>query len=716
MSEEEFIPLVSQLETDKPNESQNKQKHKKSKYDDGLDHQKLFVRQIPLDATSEELSDYFAQFAPVKGAVVVKDGESNSRGFGFVTFDLDEDTQAALEKSRKQKFKNRVLIVDLAKRRNRNGEGERAPVVSKEEVEKRRARLIIRNLPWSIRQPEQLKQIFQKYGAVTDVIIPRKNGGRMSGFAFVTMKKLSTAQKAIKQSEGLKIDGREVAVDFAVEKSKWEKIQQDELDDKEELSLSGDLLSEDENEDEASEDEDEDEDEEDSGLEDEEMEEASDLEEDFESRPNKNKQENYSIFVRNIPYDATDESLKEHFEQFGAVKYALPVTDRETGLAKGTAFVAFYNESTYNDVLENAPEQLATSVLIADDVSPLYVYEGRVLSIAPTVDRESAGRLQEKNSEKRRELLGKLPGEKDKRNLFLLNEGRITSSSKLAALISQTDMEVREKSYNLRVQQLNKNPTLHISLTRLAIRNLPRAMILKSLKQLGRKAVLEFAKEVKEGLRHPLSKEELNRSTKHREFVGDLVNGVESNKTKKKGVVRQAKIITEVKGSGEAGRSRGYGFLEFKDHRTALMALRWLNAHEVTKQEIFEPLTEEEKKLVLFDDSTKRRLIVEFAIENAQVVKRRMEKVSESRKQKSDAPAEESKKRKRDQNNDDKDESATDSKKKLKRPSYKKGNMNKTAKASKLDTKTEDSKAPKVSEDVKQIIAQKRKRRQQKGK
>ncbi|GMF03732.1 unnamed protein product [Ambrosiozyma monospora] len=182
-------------------------------------------------------------------------------------------------------------------------------------------------------------------------------------------------------------------------------------------------------------------------------------------------------------------------------------------------------------------------MLIPDDVSPLYVFEGRVLQISPAVDRESAAKLQERNAEARKELLGRAPGEKDKRNLFLLNEGRITANSKLAEVISHTDMMVREKSYNLRVQQLNKNPSLHLSMTRLAIRNLPRAMNEKALKALGRKAVVEFATEVKDGKRHGLNREEINRSTKHKKTLEEKLGMTEEQKRKarKHGVVRQAK-------------------------------------------------------------------------------------------------------------------------------------------------------------------------------
>ncbi|GMF08200.1 unnamed protein product [Ambrosiozyma monospora] len=100
----------------------------------------------------------------------------------------------------------------------------------------------------------------------------------------------------------------------------------------------------------------------------------------------------------------------------------------------------------------------------------------------------------------------------------------------------------------------------------------------------------------------------------------------QKRKARKHGVVRQAKVINEVKGSGEFGRSRGYGFLEFKDHRHALMGLRWLNTHEVTIPEILEGLDEEQAKLAKAEGGVaKRRLIVEFAIENAQVVKRRFD-------------------------------------------------------------------------------------------
>lgn len=86
----------------------------------------------------------------------------------------------------------------------------------------------------------------------------------------------------------------------------------------------------------------------------------------------------------------------------------------------------------------------------------------------------------------------------------------------------------------------------------------------------------------------------------------------------------------EVKGTS-VGRSRGYGFIEYKDHKSALMGLRWLNAHEVSKEEILDSLTKEEASAVVLDKFEGRRLVVEFAIENANVVKKRQEGVEKAR-------------------------------------------------------------------------------------
>ena len=724
--------------------------------DDSLDRRTLFVRSIPFDVTNDELSDFFSQFAPVRHAVIVNDNEKKSRGFGFVSFTNDDDTLIALQKAKTAKIKDRLLRVDVAKRRDRKNPGgesssKKDDVAPEQIAMQRTARLIVRNLPWSIRNPDELAKCFRMYGTVKESKIPKKKDGKMCGFGFVTMARHANAEKAVKESVGMKINGREVAVDFAVNKTHWDNVKGDlqkkaaELDipeaaeedstsdvdmtegNKDETAESSENAeSEDDDKEHNNDVSDDDEDDEDVNEEDAKLLSLEDSEESKDNRPKRNRQERYCVFVRNIPYDVTEDALKAHFEKLGPVKYALPVVDKETGLPKGTAFVAFESNAAYEECLLNAPAVSSSSILLPDDVSPFYVYEGRILQIAPALDRDSAARMAEKSASNRKEMLGRIPKENDKRNLYLLNEGRIGPNSKLASLLSQSDLDVRERSFNLRVDQLKKNPGLHLSMTRLAIRNLPRAMNDKSFKQLGRKAIVEFATEVKQNLRQPLSREEIDRSTKQKHFVLEklgITDDEEKKRVSKHGVVTQAKVINEVKGSGEHGRSRGYGFLEFRDHKHALMALRWLNAHEVTKAEIVCGLTEEQTKRAEKDKTiNRRRLVAEFAIENANVVKRRYEQIMRSRAEGSTGGF----KRKRDDNESSERSDDKNSKKRFnngkdnKRQKTgnfkgKRGNMNKGpnvgAARSSAETSKQDSAS--VPEDVKRIIGKKRRQRKQ---
>ena len=50
-----------------------------------------------------------------------------------------------------------------------------------------------------------------------------------------------------------------------------------------------------------------------------------------------------SLFVGNLPFDATDGELREVFEPFGPLTSVKLISDRETGKPRGFAFVEFQN-------------------------------------------------------------------------------------------------------------------------------------------------------------------------------------------------------------------------------------------------------------------------------------------------------------------------------------------------------------------------------------
>ncbi|KAI2463937.1 RNA-binding domain-containing protein [Annulohypoxylon bovei var. microspora] len=613
----------------------------------------LFIRSLPPTTTTETLTDFFSQHFPVKHATVVLDPQTKlSRGYGFVTFTDADDAKEAKEKLGKQKLDGRPLVLEIAEPRNRKSASQSADAVASARKAEREAilaearkapKLIVRNLPWSIKSSNQLAALFQGFGKVKYADLPNAKG-KLSGFGFVTMRGRKNAERAMEAVNGRTIDDRTLAVDWAVDKQTWEDQKQQQTKDdkankltkttnpdaalKDDAKLSEEGESQDEKED-KDEDEEEDEDlknfmknhmenleEEDSDADPDEAElEEGDEDENkaalgSESALKKpHTTDNKStLFIRNLPFTTTDEELKSHFEQFGRIRYARIVVDRATDRPAGTGFVCFVSENDFKECLKGAPRAQQSvipnkkSVLqneLADEQGK-YTIDGRILQVSQAVSKDEASRLAETGVAVRQ---GK---ERDKRRLYLLSEGTVMKDSPLYAMLAPTEVKMREQSNTQRKKLIQSNPSLHISLTRLAIRNIPRDIDSKKLKALAREAVVGFAKDVKEGRRQPLSKEETARG-------GEEDKEAERRRKEKgKGIVTQAKIVFENKEGSKvpevdgASKSRGYGFIEYSSHRWALMGLRWMNGHA---------LNNESGKTL--------RLIAEFAIENAQVVARR---------------------------------------------------------------------------------------------
>ncbi|KAK3313403.1 hypothetical protein B0H66DRAFT_565998 [Apodospora peruviana] len=618
----------------------------------------VFVRSLPANATAETLTEFFSQHYPVKHATVVLDPKTKtSRGYGFVTFTDPDDALEAKEKLTGQVLNGRKLKLDIAQSRHRDGtkvKDGRVDKVAEEKrereaalVEARKApKLIIRNLPWSIKKPEQLENLFRPYGKVKFADLPNEKG-KLAGFGFVTLRGRPNAERALAAVNGKEVDGRTLAVDWAVDKQTWDSQNHDDESDKEEKKMSKDkkekktkevkgnkkddeeedeemdqadrdLLNffknqgenlEDETDDENGRDKDqEDLDEEEDDVfedDDDDSEGGADLSEKAEEKPKKMTDNSTTLFIRNLPYTATDETLKAKFTHFGPVRYARVVMDRALARPAGTGFVCFFNEEDFRTCLKGAPRNRPDptlkkhSVLQDETVDPdgNYTLDGRVLQVTQAVSKDEATRLETEGLSKK---------DKDKRRLYLLNEGTIPASSPLFAKLSATEVRMRETSARQRKKLIQTNPSLHLSLTRLALRNLPHNIGSKELKALAREAVVGFAKDVKEGKRQPLSKEENSRGGQEDK------EAEHRRKEKKKGVVRQAKVVFESKEGSkvsdekDGGKSRGYGFIEYSSHRWALMGLRWLNGHAMKNEA-----------------GKTQRLIAEFAIENVNVVQRR---------------------------------------------------------------------------------------------
>lgn len=292
--------------------------------------------------------------------------------------------------------------------------------------------------------------------------------------------------------------------------------------------------------------------------------------------------------------------------------YAKITRDPETKLSRGTGFVCMKKKEDADKCLEAAQalrnlsqkdetndaeamkdllskrEKKKKGLMFKSIITPestsgdgaKFTLHGRVLDVTLAVDREQAKQIKDDNlSQKRKE---------DKRNLYLMREGVIFPGTPAAETLTPSELTKRQMSFSSRKKLVSNNPSLYISKTRLSIRNLPIKVDDKDLKALGVSSVQKFKNEVKAGLREDLSKEEKQEGWQYLPRV------------------KQAKIVRSkdrIDTATNKLRSKGYGFLEFTTHAHALASLRYLN----NNPDVFKG----------------KRLIVEFSLENKDVVERR---------------------------------------------------------------------------------------------
>ncbi|EJD07847.1 RNA-binding domain-containing protein [Fomitiporia mediterranea MF3/22] len=386
-----------------------------------------------------------------------------------------------------------------------------------------------------------------------------------------------------------------------------------------------------------------------------------------------------TIFVRNVPFDATEDELRILFRAFGPLRYARITMDSDTGRSRGTGFVCFWNKEDADKAIHQSellsretgtaspkknPFSLP-SLLTPDPSSSLaqsLVLHGRTLDVSRAVTRDAAVRLKDEGERQREKA--------DKRNLYLLREGVIFPGTPAEATLGPGEIEKRTASYNARRALLKSNPSLYVSKTRLSIRQLPLFVSERALKRLGIHAMRAFEEEVKQGERQPLSADELRAEEDiHAQNEGseicteNKVNRRKAKKGERDTGIKQAKVVRQsdrVDALTGKGRSRGYGFLETNEHSDALRVLRWANNNPLVgplmegwwKSEVEDLIKTLERSMPKDDDerenvearvrrlkneleqlkSGERRkgrktLIVEFSIENAQVVNRRKDKM-----------------------------------------------------------------------------------------
>jgi nucleolar protein 4 len=319
----------------------------------------------------------------------------------------------------------------------------------------------------------------------------------------------------------------------------------------------------------------------------------------------------------------THDLITPRFAKFGLIKYARITKDKITGASRGSGFVCFKTKEDYATCLEafgtavsessNIQSSTSTTIMVADPSSSAssspFILAGRFLNVAPALVKSEAAKITLEKSEQRIKS--------DKRNLYLMKEGVIYPDSPAGLLIPASEMSKRQASFALRRKLLNENPNLFISKNRLSVRNLGKSIDDAFLKYLARYATIGFWKQVDASERAPLEQVVLQGE----EGEGPVVPPSDERRV----IIKQAKIVRDqekINPKTNEGKSKGYGFIEFTNHADALACLRWLNNNGMAI-----PIARKKReKLEGEVKADKMTPIVEFAMENVLVLRKRTQR------------------------------------------------------------------------------------------
>ena len=603
----------------------------------------VFVRLVPTPTHKvmrHELEDLFSQMGPIKKSSWIASNDA-SKGYGFVKYvslqDAETSTKQLHNTTMKLQGKDYTLKVELAsvpgkptpkpKQPQTQPKQQDQDKASKEEDKahvdeplepedeallKKKSRIILRNLSFYAKESHIKSIMEQNYGPVLDVHLPRVKSDLHVGFCFVTFMDPKDAQKAIK-SKKVDIQKRAVNMEWSLPK-KLHQQQQKELKEKKQLEKKAKKEKKDDDDTEAmNEDDGENEEDQDSDDDDEEEEEDDDSEADSDEEDSEKKQniedddgvkEHKTLFLRNLPFDATRHDLFQLFHKFGHIKGIYLVKDKETGMLKGTAFVIYTKAESAQRAIVHAssdattdPASFVSQRQAATSSTPVVaaavgakgnstvLLRGRQILIDLAVDKETAATFDSKEHN----VIAA-----DRRNMYLQAEARVESTSTEPGAnnsdtwdeLHEQDQKKRQHALKDKTTKLN-SPLFFINPFRLSFRNLAKNVdegtLQLLIEQATKKGIERSLVTAKDQIGHWRAKGEMSTRdilSKVQEVEakdGDVVPQWEE-KVNIKEYIPSVFIDREVGPTGKKDApSRGFGFAEFKHHLHALACLRELN-------------------------------------------------------------------------------------------------------------------------------------------
>lgn len=180
----------------------------------------VYVKNLADSTTDDELKNVFGEFGSITSAVVMRDAEGKSKGFGFVNFENAEDAAKAVDALNGKKFDEKEWYVGKAQKKSEREQELKSKFeqTAKEAVDKYQGvNLYVKNLDDSI-DDEKLKELFAEFGSITSCKVMRDPSGISRGSGFVAFSTPEEASRALSEMNGKMIVSKPLYVALAQRK------------------------------------------------------------------------------------------------------------------------------------------------------------------------------------------------------------------------------------------------------------------------------------------------------------------------------------------------------------------------------------------------------------------------------------------------------------------------------------------------------------------
>ncbi|XP_071715693.1 multiple RNA-binding domain-containing protein 1 [Rutidosis leptorrhynchoides] len=339
---------------------------------------RLCVKNLPKHATEDRLREYFSQKGEVTDAKLMRTSDGKSRQFGFVGFRTEKEAAEALKFFNGSFMDTYRITCEIARKvgdqemprpwsRHSLQKQKNASVEKKESVpsvtKRRKGTTEVNNdADDSDPQLQEFLQVMQPRSKSklwsNDMLeaAQGKDGNKQVKVEKEGKKKLKSKSAKLTETDGVERDKTVSDMDYF--KSRVKKEWSDSDDDDDDDSMDDDDSHKKHEIQPKTEVE---------GIEI--ANETDDVDEPLSSLEDEDDVlQTGRLYVRNLPYTATEDDLREHFSQFGKVAQAHLVLDKDTKRSKGFAYILYV-----------LPESAARALEALDNS----IFQGRLLHVMP---------------------------------------------------------------------------------------------------------------------------------------------------------------------------------------------------------------------------------------------------------------------------------------------------------------------------------------------